>query len=95
MFDYVWNLEGHLRQEVLVRLGGKSVEEILMAGCSQPLGVTDMRAKLHEVVTASDASETGGGSVYGSKLTSRLREMRALEEEEDEPQSALVFESEG
>ena len=73
-----------------------------MAGCSQPLRVTDLRAKLHEVVTASDASESGRGSVYGSKLTSRgLREMGALEEEEDdvggeginldEPQSVLVF----
>ena len=57
--------------EVLIPLSGKSVEEILMAGCSQALRVTDLRAKLHEVVTASDAKETGGGSVYGSKLTSR------------------------
>ena len=64
--------------------------------------MTDLRAKLREVVTASDASETGGGSVYGSKLTSRtLRKLCALEEAEDEvggeginldePQSVLVF----
>ena len=33
--------------------------------------MTDLRAKLREVLTASDASEAGGGSVYGSKLTSR------------------------
>ena len=100
VFDYIWKdiSDG----EVLFQLGAKSVEEILMAGCSQLLRVTDLRAKLHEVVTASDASESGGGSVNGSKLTSRgLREMCALEEEEDdvggaeinldEPQSVLVF----
>ena len=41
--------------------------------------------------TASDASESGGGSVNGSKLTSRgLREMCALEEEEDDVGGAEI-----
>ena len=49
-----------------------------MAGSSQALRVTELGARLHEVVRASDASETGGGSVYGSKLTAwGLREMCA------------------
>ena len=62
VFDYLWKdiSDG----EVMIELGAKSVEEILMAGCSQPLRVTDLRAKLHEVVTASDASETGGLRVW-------------------------------
>ena len=48
-----------------------TVEEILLAGCSQPLRVTDLRSKLREVAT-SDASETGesSDSVFESKVIS-------------------------
>ena len=76
MFSYLWKdvSDG----AVLIQLDAKSVEEILMAGSSQALRVTELGARLHEVVRASDASETGGGSVYGSKLTAwGLREMCA------------------
>ena len=62
-------------------LGAKSVEEVLLSGMCQPLRVTDLRARLDAVVTASDASETGGGLVYSSKLTSQgVREVHALDE---------------
>jgi len=84
ILDYVWKdiSEGG----VLTQLGSKSIEEILMCGMSQPLRATDLRAKLHEVVTASDASESGGGMVYGSKLTTEgLKELQALEDGMDEP----------
>eukprot|EP00435_Cladocopium_sp_Y103_P069147 s617_g32.t1 len=86
----------------LVQLGLKSVEEIMLSGATQPLRVTDLRARLHELVTASDASESGGGMVYGHKLSMRgLKEALAIEEgwdeppqesvEIDEPQVILVF----
>eukprot|EP00438_Fugacium_kawagutii_P031803 Skav203274 [mRNA] locus=scaffold324:47756:49783:+ [translate_table: standard] len=79
IFDYLWKDIGE--GEPILRLGVKSVEEILMAGCSHPLRYTDLRAKLNEVVTASDASETGGGMVYASKLTIRgLRDTLKAEE---------------
>ena len=39
-----------------------------LSGCNQPLRVTDMRAKLHEVVLTLDTSEIGGGSIYRSRL---------------------------
>ena len=55
----------------MLELGVKSVEEVLLAGMSQALRVTDLRAGLNEVVTASDASEHGGGMVYGARLTSQ------------------------
>lgn len=84
VLDYAW--KDISNGEVMTQLGGKTVEEILLCGMSQPLRATDLRAKLHEVVTASDASESGGGMVYGSKLsTEGLKEIHALEEGLDEP----------
>ena len=100
VFDYLWKdiSDG----AVLVDLSVKSVEELLMASMSQPLRVTDLRAKVHEVVTAADASESGGGIVFGGRLTTEgLKEAYRLEEgiEEltvnpetlDDPQVTLVF----
>ena len=52
-----------------------------MAGCLQPLKFTDLRSVLNEVVTASDACESGGGSCYANRLSVRgLTEVVALEE---------------
>ncbi|CAJ1461453.1 unnamed protein product [Effrenium voratum] len=82
IFDYIWKdiSDGG----PMVRLEEKSVEEILMAGMSQPLRFTDLRAKLHEVVTASDACETGGGMVYGGKLSAQgIKESLCLEGKRD------------
>ena len=61
IFDYLWKEVGD--GAPMLELGVKSVEEVLLAGMSQALRVTDLRAGLNEVVTASDASEHGGGMV--------------------------------
>eukprot|EP00438_Fugacium_kawagutii_P035840 Skav200292 [mRNA] locus=scaffold2127:400532:404444:+ [translate_table: standard] len=100
LFDYIWKdiSDGG----PLLELSLKSVEEILMAGCSQPLRFTDLRARLNEVVTCSDASESGGGMVYGNKLTTRglqesvtagkgFDELAAVSESLDSPQQVIVF----
>ena len=100
IFDYLWKEVGD--GAPMLELGVKSVEEVLLAGMSQALRVTDLRAGLNEVVTASDASEHGGGMVYGARLTSQgLKEVYTTEEglEEvpsvdlsfDEKQVILVF----
>ena len=78
------------------------IEEMLMAGCLQPMKFTDLRSVLNEVVTASDACESGGGSCYASRLSMRgLSEVVALEEKLDDvsglpphldgPEVILVF----
>lgn len=70
----------------MIELSPKSVEEIILMGCAQPLRFTNLRAGLNKVVTASDASESGGGIVHGSKLTTQgLRDALAAEEGLDEP----------
>eukprot|EP00438_Fugacium_kawagutii_P012525 Skav208185 [mRNA] locus=scaffold2530:386691:389727:+ [translate_table: standard] len=100
IFDYLWKEVAS--GEVMVELGPKSVEEVLLAGFCQPLRFTDLRAKLNEVVTASDACETGGGMVYSSKLSIQgIRETCAVESAMDEipeqnlggeePQQIVVF----
>eukprot|EP00438_Fugacium_kawagutii_P006300 Skav233308 [mRNA] locus=scaffold4193:88579:93795:+ [translate_table: standard] len=84
IFDYLWKDIGE--GEPMVEIGPKSVEEILLAGFSQPLRYTNLRASLNEVVTASDASESGGGLVHGCKLTSQgLRDALAAESGLDDP----------
>eukprot|EP00438_Fugacium_kawagutii_P020958 Skav211849 [mRNA] locus=scaffold305:925833:932175:+ [translate_table: standard] len=92
MFDYLWKDIGE--GEPMVELGVKSVEEILMAGFSQPLRFTNLRAGLNEVVTASDASEHGGGLVHGSKLTSQgVRDsLAAVEGLDDIPMDEMRYE---
>ena len=100
VFDYVWKdiSDGGALESLQV----KSVEEILLAGMCKPLRVTDLRAKINDVVTASDASESGGGIVYGGKLTTQgIKDLYLVEEKADEmvdeeinldePQVTLVF----
>jgi hypothetical protein len=100
VFDYLWKeiSDG----AVMLDLGPKACEEIFLAAMSQPLRVTDLRSKIHDVVTASDASESGGGIVYGGKLTSQgIQEAYLVQENLDElpveapcldaPQVTLVF----
>eukprot|EP00438_Fugacium_kawagutii_P032030 Skav203167 [mRNA] locus=scaffold371:249779:253293:+ [translate_table: standard] len=99
LFDYLWKTISD--GDAMVKLDAKCVEEVLLAGFSQPLRFTDLRAQLNEVVTASDASESGGGMVYGSKLTKQgLRDSLAVEEAleeqptesvEDDPQKIVVI----
>eukprot|EP00438_Fugacium_kawagutii_P033332 Skav210467 [mRNA] locus=scaffold1443:165052:167511:- [translate_table: standard] len=79
VFDYLWKAVAD--GGPLLELNLKETEELFLASLSQPLRYTDLKAGLHEVVTASDASESGGGLVYGTKLTSEgVREAYALEE---------------
>ena len=73
------------------RMGSKVVSEILLLGCLQAMKFTDLKASLSEVVTASDACESGGGTVYANKLSSRgLTEVVAIEEKMDEVKEDYV-----
>ena len=63
---------------------GKVVGEILLLNSLQVMKYTDLKAGLSEVVSASDACESGGGTVYANKLSSKgLMEVVAIEEEVD------------
>ena len=100
VFDWIWKAIGE--GELTCRLSEEVIEEMLMAGCLQPMKFTDLRSVLNEVVTASDACESGGGSCYASRLSMRgLSEVVALEEKLDDvsglpphldgPEVILVF----
>lgn len=100
IFDYLWKGIGSSGDTL--RMNRKIVEEILLCGCLQGLKFTDLRSGLDGVVTASDASETGGGTVYSNRLSSKgLSDVIALEEGlnelpetkaiGDEPQMIMVF----
>ena len=63
---------------------GKVVGEILLLNSLQVMKYTDLKAGLSEVVSASDACESGGGTVYANRLSSKgLMEVVAIEEEVD------------
>lgn len=78
------------------RVNKKLVQEMLLLGCLQGLKFTDLRAQLSEVVTASDACESGGGIVFANRLSKKgLMEAIALEEGWDElPAEAVEADSE-
>eukprot|EP00435_Cladocopium_sp_Y103_P033828 s755_g8.t1 len=81
-FDYLW--KDAAAGKALAQFGLQAVKEILLSGLTQPLRVTDWWARRHELVTASDASESRGGMVYGHKLSERgLEEVLAFEEGSD------------
>jgi len=100
IFDELWKEIG--REGGHCRMTSKVVSEVLMSSCLQPMKFSDLRAELSEVVTASDASESGGGMVYANRLSSKgLLEAVAIEEEMQEfqesgvstdgPQKVIVF----
>ena len=67
------------------RMGAKVIGEMLLLGCLQAMKFTDLKAALSEVVTASDACESGGGTVYANRLSARgLTEVVAIEEKVEE-----------
>lgn len=67
------------------RVNKKLVQEMLLLGCLQGLKFTDLRSQLSEVVTASDACESGGGIVFANRLSKKgLVEAISLEEGWDE-----------
>ena len=83
ILDEIW--KEIAKDEVTCRMSSKVIGELLLLGCLQAMKVTDLKAGLSEVVTASDACETGGGTVYSNRLSSRgLMEAVAIEEKVDE-----------
>ncbi len=78
------------------RVNRKLVQEMLLLSCLQGLKYTDLRAQLSEVVTASDACESGGGIVFANRLSRKgLLEAIALEEGWDEiPRENMEFDNE-
>ena len=99
IYDQVW--KDIAFQGAMVSPSALTVEELLMGGALQPLRFTDLRARLNEVVTASDACETGGGAVYGGKVSMQgIRDALAAGQfmdevpegaDIDEPQTVVVF----
>lgn len=78
---------GIAQNPVEVRANTALYDEMMVMECLLPAVVTDLRAKIDPVVTVSDASETGGGACYASRL-SRLgvEELEVLMDEENAPQ---------
>ena len=78
------------------KVSRKLVQEVLLLSCLQALKYTDLRSGLSEVVTASDACESGGGIVFANRLSKKgLMEAIALEEGWDEmPEENSEFDSE-
>ena len=78
-FDFIWKSIGE--GGATCKMTKEVIEEMLMVACLQPMKFSDLRASLNEVVTASDACESGGGSCYANRLSVRgLTEVVALEE---------------
>ena len=66
IFSQIWKTigsEGHV-----AKMDRATIGEVLLVGCVQPLKFTNLKAELNDVVTASDACETGGGTVYANRL---------------------------
>ena len=100
IFDHLWKSIGGSGEKM--KMNQRIVEEILLCGMLQAMKFTDLRAGLDGVVTASDESETGGGTMYSNQLSSKgLSDVIALEEGlderpeveavRDEPQVIMVF----
>ena len=82
VFDLLWKGIGAAEKTVKMTRG--IIEEVLLAGCLESLKFSDLRASLNGVVTASDACESGGGTVYANQLSARgLADVLALEEKLD------------
>ena len=79
IFSQIWKTIGS--EGYVARMDRATIEEVLVVGCVQPLKFTNLKAELNDVVTASDACETGGGTVYANRLSLKgLTEVVALEE---------------
>ena len=82
IFDLLW--KGIGEAEVTMKMTRGIIEEVLLAGCMEGFKFTDLRAELNGVVTASDACESGGGTVYANQLSARgLSDVIAMEEKLD------------
>ena len=65
--DEIWKQVGGKRDHFALRKG--SLDEMLALEAAMPMAYCNLRAKLDPLVTASDASETGGGTCFSSRLT--------------------------
>jgi len=74
----------------MVRASTALYDAMLVLESLLPVVASDLKAKIDPVVTASDASETGGGACYASRL-SRLgvEELDKMMEEEDVEEALL------
>ena len=61
----VWKEIG--KDRPVCRMGSQVIGELLLLNCLQAMKFTDLKATLSEVVTASDACESGGGTVYSNR----------------------------
>ena len=64
VFSEIWKAIGN--DGYVTQIGRGVVEEVLLVGALQPLKFTNLKAELNDVVTASDACESGGGSICES-----------------------------
>ena len=79
VFSQIWKAIG--AEGYLTHIDRGVIEEVLLVGCLQPMKFTNLKAELNDVVTASDACETGGGTVFANRLSLKgLTEIVALEE---------------
>ena len=79
VFSEIWKAIG--AEGYVTKIGRGVVEEVLLVGALQPMKSTNLKAELNDVVTASDACETGGGTVFANRLSVKgLTEVAALEE---------------
>ncbi|CAJ1387202.1 unnamed protein product [Effrenium voratum] len=67
VMDVIWKQIAKGGEQVV--LSADTIQEILLSGSLQPMRFTDLRAQLDPCVTASDASEQGGGAVYSKGLS--------------------------
>eukprot|EP00971_Amphidinium_carterae_P348898 6490729-Amphidinium_carterae.1 len=80
VFSEVWQRMQKWRQRCLP-LGSKCQREFCIALCHLPLMHVSLRWQLSDLVSASDASETGGGLTVASQLTHLgEQEVKLLEE---------------
>ena len=101
-FSEIWKQVGGKRDTFALRRG--SLDEMLALEAALPMAYCNLRAKLDPLVTASDASETGGGTCFSSRLThmgqaeakrildgGEVEERAAAEDELNEGERVLVF----
>lgn len=83
VMDVIWKQIAKGGEQVV--LSADTIQEILLSGSLQPMRFTDLRAQLDPCVTASDASEQGGGAVYSKGLSrSGIEEAQELMRGKDE-----------
>ena len=82
--------QGIAQNPEVVRANTPLYDEMLVLESLLPMVVSDLKAKIDPVVTASDASETGGGACFASRLSQLgVDELEELMNEENIPEGEL------